>query len=243
MTYQQVTLAQMQTSLLERVETVPFWTSAEATSAINEALRIWNMLTGYWKATATIPTVAGVGNNWYAVSPGILYQTHAEWGKLPLELSSIGDLDYGQPGWEADVAGGTRPDGTTLPPRPLVFAPAGLNLFAIWPNDATANQLALDSIVQTPVLVNSGDYVDIGDEELHAILGYALHYLAFKEGGARFTATQVFYKQFISAAADQNAKLNASVFFRNAMGTDVNRNQRPMKKPLQSEQPPQGGAQ
>lgn len=238
MTYQQVTLAQLQVLLADRYENVPFWTTAEATSAINESLRLWNMLTGYWKKRETVSTVAG--EHWIAVNSTLLYQLRMTWEDFPMELSSIGDLDNGRSGWEADTVGGTRTDGEPLPNRPFVFAPAGLNLFAIWPADATAHQITVDSVRETPVLSAAGDYIDIGQEELHAILGYALHYLAFKEGGARFADTQDYYKQFIGAAAIKNAKLNASMFFRNAMGLDLNRKQRPMAVPLETDQPAGG---
>ena len=238
MSYQQVTLAQLQALLAARYESVPFWTTDESTTAINEALRLWNMLTGYWKRKAVVSTSAG--NHWLNVDSTLLYQLRMTWEDYPMELSSLGDLDNARSGWEADTVGGTRSDGETLPNRPFVFAPAGLNLFAIWPADATTHQITVDSIRETPVLSAPTDFVDIGQEELHAILGYALHYLAFKEGGARFAATQDLYKQFISAAALKNGKLNASTYFRNVMGLDLNRKQRPMEMPLEKDQPAGG---
>jgi len=231
MAYDQVTLAELRTLLAERVESVPFWDASDETYALNEALKIWNMLTGYWKKRVIVDTVPG--QHYYTVCSTMLYQLRMQWGSYPMDLSSWTDLDYGHANWEGETAGDPG-----VPDRPIVFAPVGLNRFAIWPADSSVNQIAVDSVRETPVLTASDDFVDIGQEELAAILGYALHYLAFKEGGSRFAATSMFYQQFMQAAAEKNGRLNASTFYRNAMGLDLNRNQFPMKRAIENEPPP-----
>lgn len=67
MAYQRVTLAQLEDRLAERVggdET--FWTEPERRAAINEALSVWQLLTGQFVAT-TVVTVTSGAENWVEV--------------------------------------------------------------------------------------------------------------------------------------------------------------------------------
>lgn len=223
MPYQQVTLATLQQELKDKWESVPFWTDPEATTYLNEALRCWNLLTGMWKRRETIVTVAN--QVWYPLTSTMVYDLRAQFSDYPMEPSSVTDLDNGRPNWEGET---TVTAG--VPTRPTIWAPAGLKLIAIWPADAVGGTtLVIDSVRQTPVLAAAGDFVDLGQAEHHALLGYALHIAAFKEGGVRFAATKTFYQQFIAAAGEQNTRLKASTFYRKAMGLDTGRFQRPTK--------------
>jgi len=221
--YQQVTWAQLRTMLQARVESSAFWSDTEALHAINEALRLWNLLTGMWKRRELITTVAD--QVYYSLTSTLVYSVRADFSTFPLEQDSLGSLDNGMPGWEGHT---TATSGK--PTRPAIWAPVGLKAIAIWPADHTGgNEIAIDGVRQTPVLSADTDYIDIGQAELQAILSYGLHYLAFKEGGQRFAATQKQYKEFILAAAEQNGRLKASTFFRRVMGLDQNRGFRPMR--------------
>jgi len=222
MPYQQVTLATLRQELKDEYESVPFWLDSEATTALNESLRVWNLLTGYWKRREIIPTVAG--QVWYPLTSSMVYGVRVAFCDYPLEVSSIHDLDNGRPNWEAH----TTATGGIVPTRPWLFAPAGLFLIAIWPADAAGgNTLVVDSVRQTPVLTLDADFVDLNQSEHRPLLQYALHYLAFKEGGRRFEATKAYYQRFLLAAGDMNQLLRASTWFRKEMGLDLGRIQRP----------------
>jgi len=235
MPFQQVTLATLQQELLDKWESVPYWSSAEATVALNEALRVWNMLTGQWKQRVVFNTVAN--QVWYALPSTMVFNVRMEFNDQILEQASINTLDNGEMNWEAE----TTASGGAVPGVPSLWAPSGLNLFAIWPADAVgSNCFTVDGVRSTPILVNSGDFVDLGQHEHHAILGYALHHAAFKEGGQRWSATQHYYQDFIRAAGDLNARLKASTFFRKIMGRDLNRNQRVLKSPPDPQAAPIG---
>lgn len=224
MPYQQVTLATLQQDLKDKWESVPFWTDAQATSYLNESLRCWNMLTGQWKRRETIVTVAN--QVWYALTSTMVYNMRVDFSNFPLEISSVQDLDNGRPNWEGERTN----SGGSVPTRPTIWAPAGLKLLAIWPADAVGGTtLVIDSVRQTPVLAAAGDFVDLGQTEHGAILGYALHIATFKIGGARHEATKSFYRSFLAAAGDLNSRLRASTFYRKAMGQDVGRFQRPIR--------------
>lgn len=230
MPYQAVTLAQLQQQLKDRWESVAFWTDAEATTYINDALRWWNLFTAQWKRRVVITTVAN--QVWYSVPSTLIYDLRMDFTTTPMDVTSLTDLDNGRPGWEGET---TATSG--VPTVPTFFAPAGLNLFAIWPADAVGDrQLVVDGVRATPVLSAAGDFLDLGQEELTAILGEALHTAAFKEGGGRWQNTQPLHQAFLLAAADRNERFKASTYFRRAMGLDSNRSQRPTRAPVGTEE-------
>jgi hypothetical protein len=225
MAYQHASLATLQTRLAEKYESVPYWTAAEATMAINEALRVWNALTGMWRTR--ISPVTSPRDPWHPLTGNLTYQVRISYNNSPLPKASLFELDHYRPNWENE----TTTTGGDVPATPLCWAPAGLQLIAIWPADAVGGTtFTVDGVVSTPVLVNAGDFIDIGDEELSTLLGYALHYLSFKEV-AHFKATMPLYQAFIAAALLKNERLKRSNFFRGIEKFDWTRKTRGIVKP------------
>lgn len=230
MAYQRTTLATLRTRLQERYESVPFWSNSEALQGLNEALRKWNLYVGQWKTRATVATVAN--QVWYNMAPStIVYPLRAEWQSFPLSVCDVDAMDAFRANWEAE----TSASGGTVPAQPQMLIPAGLNLFALWPADSVgSSNMVLDGIRSTPVLVADTDFVDLGEEELHALLGEALCILAFKEGGARWTACQRFHQEFLQAAASKNQRLKVSFIYRKYAGLDTARNARLNEAPQET---------
>jgi hypothetical protein len=201
MAFTTTTLAQLEARLADRFESTIFWTAEESRLAINEALRVWNLLIGFWKARVILPTVAG--QTWYPTPAPLLYPVRMDFGNAPLVLTSLFDLDLGHPSWEGET---TATPGN--PASPMVWVPLGLTQFAIWPADAIGqNSLVLDGVTVAPQLVMLTDYLDLGEEEVGLLLGFALHVLTWKVGGDRFAATLPFYQAFLKAAMARNARL------------------------------------
>jgi hypothetical protein len=90
----------------------------------------------------------------------------------------------------------------------------------LWPADAGGTVITVEGIAATPVLSDDGDTIDLGTEQLDALLGYALHALSFKKGGAAFAATEDLFKAFLAAAADKNDLITTSTTYRRVMGLD-----------------------
>jgi len=216
--YATYTLEDLQTQLAQRADGSPFWATDEATDAINEALLMWNALTGFWKETVTQLTTAG---NWdYALPSTLVFGSRVEFNDIPLAQASLSDMDSGRPGWQSQ----TTADGGNVPTSPQVWLPLSVDMIAIWPQDAAGgNVLKVDGVSATPQLALAEDYIDIGREELTVILGYALHIMALKEGGQRFGATMPYFTQFLAAAAEENDQLQLSSEFRHFIGTDMGR--------------------
>lgn len=218
MAYQRVTLAELVVLLRQRTDRSQYWTDEEARLMLNEALRWWNLFTGYWTRRLELRTVAN--RVWYDVPSTLAPTLHAKWRTTVLQLGSAAEFDLAHPNWEAERidTGGDVPDVVTA------FLPTGLTLVALWPADtADGTPLLIDGVRDTPVLVLPTDYIDIGDEELSPLLDEAQHLLTFKEGGARFAASQALHTTFLRACAAQNDRLLASAFFRSQIGVDRSR--------------------
>lgn len=167
MAYLNTTLAQIRILLAEKWENVPFWTTPEADFAINEALRVWNMLTAQWKRRVvfTVDSADPV-IPWIQLPSTITFDLRVQWNDLPLGLTSLFDLDNGRPGWEGEI----NTMGGDVPDHPTLYAPVSSNIIAIWPTDViVGNAIVVDGVRDTPKLTLPTDFVDIGEEELHEI--------------------------------------------------------------------------
>ena len=204
----QYTLTQIQAMVYNRLQNSPFWSTSEITGYINEALKQWSCLTGYWKTRALLTTQPSVP--YYSLAGYLTSGMHVEWNSHPLMQSSIMSWDKGYPSWEGQ------------PSTPQEWAPIGISLIAIRPADyAGANTLMIDGLASAPTLINAGDFIDIGAEELNSLVNYCQYLATFKEGGAEFESGLALYKSFLKAASVKNEKLLASAIFRRSMGLDA----------------------
>jgi hypothetical protein len=215
--YSQTTLAELQTLMAQRWDSVVFWTAEEARLALNEALREWNLLTGRWRTRVSLDVVGGVPE---IALPGVL--TYAmritTAAGAPLVPTSVLELDLGEPQWRLQTAA-----------VPTLWAPVSLTQIAIWPAfPVTAvGALRCDGVMRTPVLVDPDDTVDLGEEIIDSITDMALHVAAYKEAGDRWRATRPYFEAFLQAAADENALLKQHQQYRRWAGLDRRRDLQP----------------
>jgi hypothetical protein len=224
MPYSAVTLADLKVGMIERWDSTVFWTDEEARLAINEALRDWNLMVGRWHRRLTLST--GAGTVEYALGATLIYGARVKVGTMPLTVTSTLELDLGRPTWRSE----TTASGGDVATIPILWAPISIQRIAIWPQTAGAgvNNLIVDGVANTPVLVQDGDFLDLGEELLDPLLDYALHVAAFKEGGARWQATLPYFTAFLKLAAQENKLLKASRAFRRLAGLDRRRDLLPM---------------
>lgn len=229
MPYLQTTLDDFRENLIRRWDDSVFWTPEEARLAINEALRDWNLLTGRWRRTQTYATVANdptidLGTN-FLYGMRVKYGTSATW--QPVFSASIYDLDYGHPQWRQE----STASGGDVPTRPYFWAPESLQRIVIWPSTAapTVGLLTVEGVSATPVLVEDGDFVDLGEEHVDVLSDYALHIAIFKEGGPRWARTMAHWQTFLQAAAEENGRLKRSQKYKRISGLDRRRDLRPPK--------------
>jgi hypothetical protein len=216
MSYQAITLSAARLRLQQRYEGKPFWDNEQARLAINEALRFYNLLTGRWHGRESITTVTTLAYL-YSTSASMLYRMRMTFNGYPVHSTSREGLNDLRRSWRAE----STTTGGEVPTRPLFWAPVSLRSFYLWPTDAAgSNTLLIDGVATTPVLVDDADYVDLGDDDLTILLGYALHVLTFSKGGAVFANTLPLYRAFLAAAAEENGVIKTSMTYRRAMGLD-----------------------
>lgn len=231
MPYQTITLGTLQTLVYARVENSPFWSLNEVNWAINEGVKLYGLSTGRFKQRFVINTVAkrciytvATGNS--PNLPNVLAILRVAYNGTPLAWSSVDDIDAAFPGWQAQTTASAG-----VPNAPLMAGTfGGLNYFFIWPCDPTGgNSLQLDTIVSAPVLVNSGDFLNLDQSEAVAIIGFAVWRLCFKRGGIYLEESKPLLKQFLAMCAQRNGNLRALSIFRESIGDDRSRRTKPRR--------------
>lgn len=208
--------------LAARWDGTPFWTEADATDALNDALSLYNLLTGYWNTTAALLTVANAYK--YTLPAALTYGMRVAWNGLPLTSTGLFDLDNGRPAWRTE----TTLTGGAVPTRPTLWAPTSLQTIVVWPADTVANNtFTCDGVAATPVLTTANTKVDLDEAGLGLIVGCALHLTSFSQGSERFAATQPLFAAFLAGAAERNSALEASAWYRRYLGLDRQRDFRP----------------
>lgn len=116
---------------------------------------------------------------------------------------AIRSLDCWNSGWENDA--------------PDISDTVGVmswNLIALNPLPISNLVSIMADVVQNaPVPVADGDFVQIGREDLDALLDMAQHLVAFKEGGTEFAETVPLYQSAVAQAKLRNAKLVQDIPF------------------------------
>ena len=117
--------------------------------------------------------------------------------------SSIAELDMYRPGWQNETA-----------KQPEVLAIASWNMLVTAPvPDAGPYSVMLDVVRNAPVPSVNGDQIQLGREEIEAILDYGEHLAAFKQGGDDFTASGQQYSNMVELAKNRNQRLRAGIPF------------------------------
>lgn len=225
MAYTSTTLADLQTALAERYEDQPFWTADHARRAINEGLRVYNLITGMYRAANVVPLIPD--DTHVYVGGTLVKGTRVKVAGNYLTLTSINALDKLVPNWQ----GVNTASGGDVPTTPRFWCPVGLTEIQIYPKiDPTLLGLTatIDGVRSTPELVNPGDYLNMGQEEISTLLGYALHVLCFGKGIATLQKTFPLRIAFFKACALRNATFEASSLYRKIIGYDRTRAQQPM---------------
>lgn len=223
MAYTSVTRATLRLRLQERYTSVPFWTATEANDAINEALRYFNLYTGYWRGSITVPTVANVP--FLSIATTMTRATRVFRAGKALARKSIVELYRQRRNWRTQTTASAGGVPTTV----QEWAPIGLSDFAIWPADAVGGlTLNVDAVKITPILTADGNFVDLGEEELGLLLDEALWILTFKKPSDR-EGQKPRHERFLQGCLDRNDQLRASSYFRAALGLDQEQRLEPVK--------------
>lgn len=213
MPYTFVTRAQLRAFLETRTDAVPFWTATEANDALNESLRYFNLFTGYWRGSATAPTV--LGTPFITVPATLTYRTRVYVSGRVLTRTSIVGFYRTRRNWRTQ----TTADGGDVPTVIREWAPVGLGQIAIWPRDGGGTTLTFDAVKLTPILTADGQTLDLGEEELELVLAEALWILSFKRPSI-MEVMQPKHDKFLEGCLERNDQLRASAYYREYLGLD-----------------------
>jgi hypothetical protein len=217
--YARITLQQLKDRLAERIGGQnKFWTEPEREAAINEALAVWQLMTGDFTKIANV-TVTHSTYGIYLVDAGAdqpVAFLRLKVDNTPVNQLSLRDLDKGFYGWRSESSTST----------PEYWAPVANNLVAL--HQAATDQTQHDAqtfnamfLRGDRLLTSDSDNVQLGDEEVLAIIAYAQACLAFKQGESEaFDNSKAMRTLFGRAAARRGSWLRGTSIYRKFMGQE-----------------------
>lgn len=151
-----------------------FYTAAMARSALNEAQRIFAVLTLCQETTAAFPLSADT--TWYdmrTAHPGVLAPLWVSYGGRKLRPRSLNELDALNETWQS----------TTGTPESYCYIGA-TGLLATYPQiDSDGNSITFVGATEPPVLLSDSDVPEIPTEHHESLIDYAVPRLRATEGG------------------------------------------------------------
>lgn len=236
MAYARTTIAEFRSLLIERIggnET--FWNTGEIDLALNEALAVWQLITGDFVLTVNQTLASGSQIVQLATTnvPSLgfirlrrMTATTTPAAATTLYPISIQEADQGYYGRQGSASG-----------TPEYWAPFGIDKFMVHPAASATQTVQVQYYSADPRLVMDGtNYLDLGDEEVLRIVDYAQWVLSFKEGlKEALVNTQPLREMFLTAARLRSSKLRNTALYRNYMGND-----RDETKPLRTNEEQQG---
>ena len=205
--YAGITLTTLLARIRERL-LATFWTDAELTLYVQEGLRIWNTLTGYYRERADVTLAASQAH--YTLAEEVedaMALLRVDTASAHLDATSLQELGEFEPTYQSTAAG-----------TPTHWLPIGMNLFALYPQASGSFAVTLDYCRMAPVPVLGEDYIQLGGEDLVALIDYVTWMARFKEGGQELQDAMPLFQNFLRQAAKHNSRLLASAIFRRLLG-------------------------
>lgn len=190
------TLADLDGRVLDRLEgNSLFYVQTERTNAINEALRVLNVFTGFNQGTVNVPGGTQIGRYIYDQPFGTLFPMAIAFNGRQLRRSTFRALTRDHRLWTQQ---------NTINYGPVAeWWPIGIQKFGIHPADMMGTlTLAITAVIEPPLLVNQTDQTIVPDEFTEALIELAAHVLQLKEGGKIFADASVLYQKFLSEMKD-----------------------------------------
>lgn len=218
MAYQRVTLSQLRTQLDDLLKTQGnFWVQEEKDAAINEAISVWQLMTGETVTTITQSVTDTAANLVALVTTDTAGKVLSllrvsDSSDVPLREMSVVELDQGYNAWRTETASNTTQ-------RPEYWAPVGIGSILIYPRVGATATYNLHIYSESVPLIATNSYIDIDEGHLTRVLAYAQSLLAFKQGLAEGTDNSKPLKElFITAAQERNRVLTETALYKNYMG-------------------------
>ena len=159
--------------------------------AINEALLVLNLQTGFIQTTIQVPGYSQQNRVWYDVPDGIVIPTRVQFENTYLQPATLNGIGQTYPNWISDTTANTG-----LPVS--YWVKAGLRKFGLYPADALGGQdIRVTGVAEPAPLVNLTDAVPIPNEYVSAFDLLASHTLQLKESSALFAHSSLDYQAYM----------------------------------------------
>lgn len=118
---------------------------------------------------------------------------------VPVIVEAISTGDFYAANWQG-----------LSPGQPTSLYYAGLNMLALAPQPDSASYSVTAIVVRNmPLPATDSDYLQVGRDDVAAVLDYAQHIAMFKCGGAEFQGTFPLFENFLRHCSLYNSKLKA----------------------------------
>jgi hypothetical protein len=124
-----------------------------------------------------------------------------------------------------------------VPGPPSRLALAGRNMLVTIPSSDQAYSVTLDLIRNMIVPANDSDFLQVGNEEVDAIIGMGQHLASFNMGGDEFQQTLPLYQNFGRLAILRNNRMNANTALRKMLEQSGQNQERQVPRLVPSPQP------
>jgi len=183
------TLAEMRDSVWAALDgNSTFYPATEVDAAINEQIRVANLVLGFYQDSVEINTVA---NQYiYELPAPMLVPLAVSLAQRQLSRSSLAALAKRRRSWMQETTANYGPVSTWMP--------IGVRYLAIHPADAAGGRtLLVEGICDPPKATLDNDVLQIPGELTDAIRAMAAHVLQLKEGGKIFADSAAAYQEFL----------------------------------------------
>lgn len=190
----QFTLGEIDDRVLDRLDrNTALYSTLQRYRAINDAIRVLNLITGFTNTTVDIPNFTVKGQLIYNIPPGIIFPLRVYFEGRQLDKVSIRSISMRFRNWTTAQSN----QGTPV----QRWIPFGLGMFGIHPTDsAGGNNLQVNGISEPPWLSLPDQEITIEDQWLTLIENLAAQVLPLKESSAIFAAASLLYQEFIRGA-------------------------------------------
>lgn len=135
-----------------------------------------------------------MGKKAMGLAPALLALRNAN---IPLQIDSAHAADLYNTGWQS-----------ATPASPSIALHMGLNLIALAPPPSTGPYSLTATVIRNAPLPSAdADPVQVAREDVNAIIDYAQHLAAFKQGGAEFSRSMALFNSFMDQCKLYNRKL------------------------------------
>lgn len=200
-----MTTNELITRVYQRLDQTPggYYTPGEVLGALNEAQRLFALLTLCLETTAALPLEAATPfYRLLTVSGFSLYLLPlrvrvAGAGGAKVTPARLADLDALNPAWQAE------------PGTPARYAALGFDFLAVHPRPTGAGTSLDITFARCPAAMTSASTPEIPEEHHPALTDYAIPRLRVKEGGSALAKSMPFWEAFLAAAEKLAAYVRA----------------------------------